>query len=144
MPGNVKTSSVGSPPLARGVRGEWWNWFCTNRITPACAGSTGLQLPAAVQIQDHPRLRGEYTRSGAKEIPKVGSPPLARGVQECMLEFCVSPRITPACAGSTTMRIKHLKLDKDHPRLRGEYLAFRTVSFLVTGSPPLARGVQPR
>ena len=52
----------GSPPLARGVRVNWPCFKCYIRITPACAGSTSKREKLIQKKQDHPRLRGEYTK----------------------------------------------------------------------------------
>ena len=112
-----------------------------SRITPACAGSTVKYLHTEAIPQDHPRLRGEYAKSKYKKIAQKGSPPLARGVQIMRFKSSIVPRITPACAGSTSILELRRQYDKDHPRLRGEYFIFFLLSRKSIGSPPLARGV---
>ena len=100
---------------------------CNNNIwiTPACAGSTVFRLWLTHPNQDHPRLRGEYQT--AEVIHKVlgGSPPLARGVRLYPLLIGMLRRITPACAGSTSVMSNLQERHRDHPRLRGEYLSGR-------------------
>ena len=73
----------------------------------------------------------------------MGSPPLARGVRLIMVRVGSARRITPACAGSTHLQTDKDNLEKDHPRLRGEYYVDVQYSKNHLGSPPLARGVLP-
>ena len=97
------TSMIGSPPLARGVRFVRL-WDSNGQgITPACAGSTVFVIAVNIDSEDHPRLRGEYPPSGILIVPTIGSPPLARGVQNTLESFAITKRITPACAGSTLL-----------------------------------------
>ena len=110
----------GSPPLARGkpdlgdLRGY------TERITPACAGKTWIQTEIALDIGDHPRLRGENHLEGIPATEQEGSPPLARGKQYISIRQCNPSRITPACAGKTVWNVTRKMVNRDHPRLRGE------------------------
>ena len=112
---------TGSPPLARGV--PLAIPYISNhfRITPACAGSTALCSFRIFVTKDHPRLRGEYSRSTRFAFFKPGSPPLARGVRQLASAQNVYRRITPACAGSTGENTVRRSFFWDHPRLRGEY-----------------------
>ena len=88
-----------------------------------------------------PRLRGESMVISLAISAAIGSPPLARGVLcHCSSEFFIG-RITPACAGSTSLLIFRHSAAKDHPRLRGEYTSDIVTDALTAGSPPLARGV---
>ena len=133
---------LGSPPLARGVRRFMVQFHLILRITPACAGSTNFRNSAYSLWQDHPRLRGEYSNCDVASALAKGSPPLARGVlilSRIMIEW---KGITPACAGSTVHCNYNYKSDRDHPRLRGEYLIEKMTTYTKSGSPPLARGVQ--
>ena len=86
-------------------------------------------------------MRGEYQLLKRSLRDLVGSPPLARGIQNKISSFLMSIGITPACAGNTasgrTARIPYL----DHPRLRGEYGDMSCNPQVVMGSPPLARGI---
>ena len=50
-------------------------------------------------------------------------------------------RITPACAGNTTEIKIFLGLNKDHPRLCGEYHPFHSSNNVISGSPPPVRGI---
>ena len=71
----------GSPPHARG-RLELHR-LCRERvgITPACAGKTRTHLSVTVNQWDHPRMRGEDSRTLALIPAMAGSPPHARGRQ---------------------------------------------------------------
>ena len=91
------------------------------RITPACAGSTQDVQNYIDNLEDHPRLRGEYESKGAQFQRKEGSPPLARGVPMAATIIAATTGITPACAGSTASKCKLFLTSWDHPRLRGEY-----------------------
>ena len=80
--GDRESDALGSPPLARGVLTRQSQILPWVRITPACAGSTDVQITKVLYKEDHPRLRGEYTVSSAINAAFSGSPPLARGVQK--------------------------------------------------------------
>ena len=111
----------GSPPLARGIQliPSWR--VASIGITPACAGNTPLIRLRALWSGDHPRLRGEYQCCGITPNLSVGSPPLARGIQEKVINTIPGFRITPACAGNTAVFSSVSNDNRDHPRLRGEY-----------------------
>ena len=131
----------GSPPLARGVPNLVASAAAHPRITPACAGSTPEKDRNSRLGRDHPRLRGEYFLRRPLWDYWIGSPPLARGVLDSMSEEIWKDRITPACAGSTSQCRCSNYVEKDHPRLRGEYYLCSDLLQCRRGSPPLARGV---
>ena len=90
----------GSPPHARGRRGQFYVRVRPVRITPACAGKTSGGLLRGCLGRDHPRMRGEDSRTPKGRGKSRGSPPHARGRRRR--------------AGSRqTGRW-------DHPRMRGE------------------------
>ena len=72
--------NTGSPPLARGILLGGMERTLLLRITPACAGNTALMPARLRNLQDHPRLRGEYEVTAKYPVTDVGSPPLARGI----------------------------------------------------------------
>ena len=113
-----------------------------SRITPACAGSTRYLTSLTIWLEDHPRLRGEYSLMYKTTYSLPGSPPLARGVPLSGATPLGYSRITPACAGSTDLFIGKLNASRDHPRLRGEYRFCLMLGLCNPGSPPLARGVR--
>ena len=113
--------SVGSSPLARGLR-----WFSPGaavavRIIPARAGFTHDL------IQCH--------------ASSPGSSPLARGLQYLIWTGSAEPGIIPARAGFTAgLRGDH-RSGQDHPRSRGVYSTTTSATGTATGSSPLARGL---
>ena len=72
--------NTGSPPLARGILLGGMERTLLLRITPACAGNTALMPARLRNLQDHPRLRGEYEVTAKYPVTDVGSPQLARGI----------------------------------------------------------------
>ena len=111
---------VGSPPLARGKPPITYPQPMTLRITPACAGKTFALDPPLASTPDHPRLRGENCCHLLLLASVPGSPPLARGKRITFKNLKDGRRITPACAGKTSVFACVRYLEKDHPRLRGE------------------------
>ncbi len=49
----------GSPPHARGKVQRYFGKFLEIRITPACAGKSYNAQKITLNLQDHPRMRGE-------------------------------------------------------------------------------------
>ena len=113
----------GSPPLARGIRMILNARHNRLRITPACAGNTIKKRHCPTAPGDHPRLRGEYQQRVWNSMTRSGSPPLARGILYNIIAASYRHRITPACAGNTLVYMDSNDFQRDHPRLRGEYIA---------------------
>ena len=131
---------VGSPPHARGkvklLRGK----RRASGITPACAGKRDKRLFSEWQTRDHPRMRGEKSKSVQKMAIDAGSPPHARGKVVCLSIVHVVAGITPACAGKSAAAAAYDPEGRDHPRMRGEKgQGFQDVDG-NQGSPPHARG----
>ena len=139
----ASVTELGSPPLARGIPPIDPHRTKDGRITPACAGNTVFFFISAIGEEDHPRLRGEYSRKCPTNHILRGSPPLARGIHLDFLDFVRAVRITPACAGNTLSPKNKGRQTEDHPRLRGEYKERAKKSRPSWGSPPLARGIPP-
>ena len=55
-----KAPCGGSPPLTRGILTPLQIMFCYHRFTPAHAGNTRHGSRTAIQMEVHPRSRGEY------------------------------------------------------------------------------------
>ena len=109
-------------------------------ITPACAGNSPFAADCSAGWGDHPRLRGEQRYIPLCPRRNGGSPPLARGTVNYVLQkFCTSG-ITPACAGNSLTAFLMYARARDHPRLRGEQLSSVRHGAGDKGSPPLARG----
>ena len=136
---DLKDKNPGSPPLARERRKARYISTSFTRITPACAGTTGLSSPCVHQHGDHPRLRGNDWPATFFQPYSGGSPPLARERRHTEFVPNEYTGITPACAGTTFPMNKTFKTSRDHPRLRGNDTSPHLKSACPNGSPPLAR-----
>ena len=97
-----QVSTTGSSPLTRGkpwVPGVVWE---TNRLIPAHAGKTRLDVGRASCSWAHPRSRGENHRSTMLPFPRGGSSPLTRGKPFLRPRTRTPTRLIPAHAGKTT------------------------------------------
>ena len=133
--------SVGSSPLARGLRVHLHNRVRHRRIIPARAGFTGDHAPAVVVVLDHPRSRGVYIGEDGSSPKSGGSSPLARGLLENVMDAVRSRRIIPARAGFTRRHRHRQGVIADHPRSRGVYATSGLPAANPYGSSPLARGL---
>ena len=70
--------------------------------------------------KDHPRVCGEKTMSGVRELGKRGSPPRVRGEVPRKNAEVVKLGITPACAGRRQQGYMVAERCEDHPRVCGE------------------------
>ena len=114
-----------------------------NGITPTCVGNTTPKKSTKKTLEDHPHLRGEYTREIGRFLWDGGSPPLAWGIRRPILARKYVYRITPTCVGNTKRAKKGAKKLQDHPHLRGEYISLKPSKISSKGSPPLAWGIRP-
>ena len=130
----------GSPPRARGADGGLVVGRHPQRITPACAGSSGKIPIPMLSFADHPRVRGEQRIALACVPSHCGSPPRARGAGNDDINLDYYKGITPACAGSRRISSWKSWLASDHPRVRGEQHPPSTRGIKDRGSPPRARG----
>ena len=89
-------------------------------ITPACAGRSIISFTGDKIVWDHPRVRGENTRSSIAAYASGGSPPRARGEAAHGTKSTEKIRITPACAGRRRGFHCCPFPCQDHPRVRGE------------------------
>ena len=131
----------GSPPHARGIHGVHHRGLSGTGITPACAGNTQHDRKYHRVARDHPRMRGEYCYNSCLSLLQSGSPPHARGIHDRPVLSARSPGITPACAGNTYSENYGGGNNRDHPRMRGEYFFHLSISCILRGSPPHARGI---
>ena len=111
----------------------------TFRITPACAGKTGIATKALVLVRDHPRVCGKNLAPTAKPLVIQGSPPRVREKHIYPQTFVSRLRITPACAGKTRHISNAATFLEDHPRVCGQNLASSTGFLYSAGSPPRVR-----
>ena len=115
------SSTSGSSPLARGLLPRASLPHPRPGIIPARAGFTSTTAPPPGRTSDHPRSRGVYRSPLTIRCDRLGSSPLARGLQPHRLCGDGLLRIIPARAGFT------------HPGTKP------SMDFI--GSSPLARGL---
>ena len=97
-------SFQGSPPRVRGKDTVIKFPGDSPRITPACAGKS---MPCAVRwlrCKDHPRVCGEKNPRRPCIYFSKGSPPRVRGKVSCAHFQGWTVRITPACAGKSSIQ----------------------------------------
>ena len=125
----------------RGLRIMLFSALFLLGITPACAGTTEIIKKTFDEIEDHPRLCGDYVRRWQGHVRNRGSPPLVRGLPPSLSARNWGNRITPACAGTTGRKNRKYRSLEDHPRLCGDYPVILFRQHLLLGSPPLVRGL---
>ena len=120
--------TLGSSPLARGLRSRRRFRVQRWRIIPARAGFTPSPRSRGRRSADHPRSRGVYRAGvcGCQRCP--GSSPLARGLRPPGLLASSRRRIIPARAGFTRRCAPRRQSSRDHPRSRGVYCRLVTRS----------------
>ena len=72
----------GSSPLARGLLAPVVQLRRFARIIPARAGFTRFRVQQEKAFADHPRSRGVYAGGAVQAAMRIGSSPLARGLQD--------------------------------------------------------------
>ena len=90
------------------------------RFTPAYAGKIYAVIIFTLDIQVHPRIRGEDKTSGIKQIAGEGSPPHTRGRLINPVCWLQTLGFTPAYAGKIILGATKRPLRRVHPRIRGE------------------------
>ena len=85
---------------------------------------------------------GDYSAQAGEGRSALGSPPHVRGLRGAGPESVSHPRITPACAGTTTTYAAAAPVDQDHPRMCGDYSAQAGEGRSALGSPPHVRGLR--
>ena len=121
----------GSSPHARGAPGQRGDVGRCEGIIPACAGSTLMVGSCMSTSRDHPRMRGEHASGHALCGSAVGSSPHARGARRADRVISSKLGIIPACAGSTRLFAACRHAPRDHPRMRGEHLSPRRLTWSI-------------
>src|SRR5690606_13772638 len=116
----------GTPPRARGRRRPDHQGPEHRGNTPACAGTTSPGPALRCRRSEHPRVRGDDTRSSRRVSPAGGTPPRARGRLPPAAIPRGAPGNTPACAGTTQLDGGLRARREEHPRVRGDELEKRT------------------
>ena len=131
----------GSSPLSRGILRPVQIRRRIPGIIPALAGNTYWVRPSRASISDHPRSRGEYPPPRRLGDRAAGSSPLSRGILGGAFQGLSQARIIPALAGNTCAKSSRTRLNRDHPRSRGEYGKGVYCEYGNVGSSPLSRGI---
>ena len=138
----IALSQPGSSPLARGLRGSCPDKLTSDRIIPARAGFTAQTCLRWTSTWDHPRSRGVYPVGIRPYFLARGSSPLARGLLLVARILALRHGIIPARAGFTADFARPNAGNMDHPRSRGVYSSATVLVAKISGSSPLARGLQ--
>ena len=109
-------------------------------ITPAYAGKSCWNCPAASRRWDHPRVCGEKLHAFLYAPCNIGSPPRMRGKEPLDAGRIRASRITPAYAGKSKYTARKGIRFWDHPRVCGEKAPWGWIATLLPGSPPRMRG----
>ena len=130
---------LGSPPHVRERRWRTGKPARKSRITPACAGKTDSQARLVRSAGDHPRMCGKDCRAVFHTLLQGGSPPHVRERLDEPLKDEPVIRITPACAGKTSVSLAVLDPWRDHPRMCGKDGFTQSSTKACRGSPPHVR-----
>ena len=131
---------AGSPPRVRGKVALPAKPPELFGITPACAGKSITPSGATNRNEDHPRVCGEKLIAVSPQTSTLGSPPRVRGKGACAERVPRHNRITPACAGKSSISIVTSRLPWDHPRVCGEKYQPESMILSFAGSPLRVRG----
>ena len=131
---------AGSSPLARGPLSCKSISIHGFGLIPARAGTTPPQHETAEPARAHPRSRGDHIDEGTGDYRITGSSPLARGPLVKVAQEALNAGLIPARAGTTSLSREYSVMGWAHPRSRGDHRIQLTISTLLTGSSPLARG----
>ncbi len=112
------------------------------RITPACAGTTILDIIKTNRLWDHPCMCGDYHIKRRLFTVALGSPLHVRGLRIKLQDITMDAGITPACAGTTTTRTYDTALSEDHPCMCGDYHIRSNKAVKIRGSPLHVRGLR--
>ena len=132
----------GSSPHTRGALAAGAAEARPERIIPAYAGSTHWSGVCLDPGWDHPRIRGEHLAGLGRVIGGAGSSPHTRGAHQRTLGRHQIGGIIPAYAGSTEIRLRRPRTERDHPRIRGEHPSGARCAARAPGSSPHTRGAQ--
>jgi len=138
----VRDIWIGSSPRARGTLDKAFEQIAEARFIPAGAGNTRPDTTPLRQVSVHPRGRGEHPDLAAGLGVDSGSSPRARGTPGDYADRGAHKRFIPAGAGNTMAGAGGRAQRPVHPRGRGEHVIISTVSSMVIGSSPRARGTR--
>ena len=130
----------GSPPHVRGPLNVHYVTTGKMGITPACAGTTFMDLIYFTFYRDHPRMCGDHLKAEFILTICEGSPPHVRGPLISYFSLFKLMGITPACAGTTFISSSLAVSIWDHPRMCGDHYLIKQTTRNLPGSPPHVRG----
>ena len=136
----IENVDVGSSPLTRGARRGPAGFPARGGLIPAHAGSTKQLGWGKIDVQAHPRSRGEHVLLGCCLLIGVGSSPLTRGAHCAQQVVFQADGLIPAHAGSTLSSSPSSTRSRAHPRSRGEHSCTCVGVTVMRGSSPLTRG----
>ena len=139
---SFQITSTGSSPRMRGAQVQGRVPLQGQGIIPAYAGSTALVVLRRHELQDHPRVCGEHTRTRCLGCARRGSSPRMRGAQRARVNPQALPGIIPAYAGSTSQSRGCRACTSDHPRVCGEHGPATSRAPRSAGSSPRMRGAR--
>ena len=137
---NMPDCTGGSSPRMRGTPIRPAAMHRVPGIIPAYAGNTCRRDQSRTMGRDHPRVCGEHHDVLCNCPFSPGSSPRMRGTLAVRQWLAITQGIIPAYAGNTTRHRKSRHSWKDHPRVCGEHLEYRTVRRPREGSSPRMRG----
>ena len=85
-------------------------------------------IPAWIDLEVHPRMRGRTTGLTCQRLDATGSSPHARVIRIFEIQSASGEWFIPACAGATGGTAIRLDRGLVHPRMRGVYLSSYTLS----------------
>ena len=136
-------NTLGSSPLARGPHVVTRFQVVLVGLIPARAGTTATCHQSKPSRGAHPRSRGDHHVRANNSTPIPGSSPLARGPPGCQRLHHIQQGLIPARAGTTPCFAWLWRLERAHPRSRGDHPSGARVLGAGGGSSPLARGPHP-
>ena len=131
---------IGSAPRVRGADRDDCHLAISDRFSPACAGSSSLEIERTWLSSVQPRVCGEQLWNGTFRLLAHGSAPRVRGAGRLPCHAVACDRFSPACAGSSQSAPKPDQPQAVQPRVCGEQSSRITSSVLGPGSAPRVRG----
>ena len=111
------------------------------RFNPAYAGNITALAEAVTLDKVHPRVCGEYLRSGQSMKDRTGSTPRMRGICNQGGWHVSRCRFNPAYAGNILQSSLSAHKTQVQPRVCGEYHRHHNIHLRILGSTPRMRGI---
>src|SRR6266508_1223355 len=135
-------SCRGPPPRTRGTRKNRRQSHPLMGTTPAYAGNARPCSRCRCGTRDHPRVRGERSKTHVSTWSTSGPPPRTRGTHLHRIGGHLGVGTTPAYAGNAYAGGARGLSRRDHPRVRGERAVTGRAGVLIWGPPPRTRGTR--